>query len=246
MTGRSIARFVVAAIAEIGGAYLVWEGVREGKGWALAVLGGLALVAYGLIATFAALQRVPTGARRLRRRLRRRLAGLGGRLRRLHQVVALARGSEGLANRAPFDAVPRRRFVASVEDLRIEVYFAGPFDRSGLRVDGDLLEDLPPLVDRGEHPTTGEHVAEPNRLDRPIGEDDADPMPLESLCLGDLDDFSHVSGSICSGRPVCLEFAPARLVPFSHEALGALAVANRRSASRWRSQPLRSARRSAW
>lgn len=40
MTGRSIALFVVAAIAEIGGAYLVWEGVREGKGWALAVLGG--------------------------------------------------------------------------------------------------------------------------------------------------------------------------------------------------------------
>ncbi len=51
MTGRSIALFVVAAIAEIGGAYLVWEGVREGKGWALAVLGGLALAAYGLIAT---------------------------------------------------------------------------------------------------------------------------------------------------------------------------------------------------
>ena len=51
MTGRSIALFVVAAIAEIGGAYLVWEGVREGKGWALAGLGALALAAYGLIAT---------------------------------------------------------------------------------------------------------------------------------------------------------------------------------------------------
>lgn len=51
MTGLSVALFAVAAIAEIGGAYLVWEGVREGKGWALAVLGGIALTAYGLIAT---------------------------------------------------------------------------------------------------------------------------------------------------------------------------------------------------
>lgn len=51
VTGRSIALFAVAAVAEIGGAYLIWEGVREGKGWALAVLGGIALTAYGLIAT---------------------------------------------------------------------------------------------------------------------------------------------------------------------------------------------------
>ncbi len=51
MTGRSIVLFAVAAVAEIGGAYLVWEGVREGKGWALAVLGGIGLTAYGLIAT---------------------------------------------------------------------------------------------------------------------------------------------------------------------------------------------------
>ncbi len=43
--------FALAAVAEIAGAYLVWEGVREGRGWGLAVLGGLALVAYGLIAT---------------------------------------------------------------------------------------------------------------------------------------------------------------------------------------------------
>ena len=32
MVGKSIALFVAAAIAEIGGAYLVWQGVREGKG----------------------------------------------------------------------------------------------------------------------------------------------------------------------------------------------------------------------
>jgi small multidrug resistance family-3 protein len=49
---RSIALFGVAAVAEIGGAWLVWQAVREGHGWALAVLGGLALVGYGFVATF--------------------------------------------------------------------------------------------------------------------------------------------------------------------------------------------------
>jgi small multidrug resistance family-3 protein len=49
---RSVVLFGVAAVAEIGGAWLVWQGVREGRGWALAVLGGLALVAYGFVATF--------------------------------------------------------------------------------------------------------------------------------------------------------------------------------------------------
>jgi small multidrug resistance family-3 protein len=51
MVVRSVLLFILAAIAEIGGAYLVWQGVREGKGAWLAVLGGMALVAYGLIAT---------------------------------------------------------------------------------------------------------------------------------------------------------------------------------------------------
>lgn len=49
---RSIALFVVAAIAEIGGAWLIWQAVREGRGWALALLGGLALFLYGFVATF--------------------------------------------------------------------------------------------------------------------------------------------------------------------------------------------------
>jgi small multidrug resistance family-3 protein len=52
MVGRSVLLFVLAAVAEIGGAYLVWQGVREGKGAWLAVLGGLALIAYGVVATF--------------------------------------------------------------------------------------------------------------------------------------------------------------------------------------------------
>lgn len=51
MVARSVALFVLAAIAEIGGAWLVWQSVREGRGWALAVLGGLALFAYGFVAT---------------------------------------------------------------------------------------------------------------------------------------------------------------------------------------------------
>lgn len=51
MIAKSVMLFALAAVAEIGGAYLVWEGVREGKGWALAVFGGIALTAYGVIAT---------------------------------------------------------------------------------------------------------------------------------------------------------------------------------------------------
>ncbi|UJA21601.1 YnfA family protein [Thermoleophilia bacterium SCSIO 60948] len=50
-TLRSIALFGVAAIAEIGGAYLVWLAVRDGRGWPLALAGGAALFAYGFFAT---------------------------------------------------------------------------------------------------------------------------------------------------------------------------------------------------
>jgi small multidrug resistance family-3 protein len=51
MVVRSILLFLLAAIAEIGGAWLIWQGVREGRGaWPVA-LGGLALVAYGFVAT---------------------------------------------------------------------------------------------------------------------------------------------------------------------------------------------------
>jgi small multidrug resistance family-3 protein len=48
---RSIALFVVAAIAEIGGAYLIWQGVREKKGLILIGAGVLALGLYGFVAT---------------------------------------------------------------------------------------------------------------------------------------------------------------------------------------------------
>jgi small multidrug resistance family-3 protein len=48
---RSIALFGVAAVAGIGGAYLVWQAIRERGPWWLAASGGLALFAYGLVAT---------------------------------------------------------------------------------------------------------------------------------------------------------------------------------------------------
>ncbi|MFI1162018.1 YnfA family protein [Streptomyces sp. NPDC020801] len=49
---RSAALFVVAALFEIGGAWLVWQGVREHRGWLWATGGVLALGAYGFVATF--------------------------------------------------------------------------------------------------------------------------------------------------------------------------------------------------
>ncbi len=52
MTGRSIALFVAAALAEIGGAYLVWVGLRDDKGIAVVALGVIALGLYGVVATF--------------------------------------------------------------------------------------------------------------------------------------------------------------------------------------------------
>lgn len=50
--GRSIILFVLAAIAEIGGAWLVWQGWRENRGVIWIAAGVLALGAYGFIATF--------------------------------------------------------------------------------------------------------------------------------------------------------------------------------------------------
>jgi small multidrug resistance family-3 protein len=49
---RSAALFLLAAIAEIGGAWLIWQGLREHRG-ALFIGGGIAaLGAYGFVATF--------------------------------------------------------------------------------------------------------------------------------------------------------------------------------------------------
>jgi len=48
----SILLFVLAALAEIGGAWLIWQGVREHKGVWWIGAGIAALGAYGLVATF--------------------------------------------------------------------------------------------------------------------------------------------------------------------------------------------------
>ena len=50
-TLRSIALFIAAAIAEIGGAWLVWQGVREHRGWIWIGAGVIALGLYGFVAT---------------------------------------------------------------------------------------------------------------------------------------------------------------------------------------------------
>ena len=52
MTGRSIAFFAAAALAEIGGAYLVWIGLKDDKGLLYVLLGVIALGLYGVVATF--------------------------------------------------------------------------------------------------------------------------------------------------------------------------------------------------
>lgn len=49
---RSVLLFVLAAVAEIGGAWLVWQGLREHRGLLWIAAGVLALGAYGFVATF--------------------------------------------------------------------------------------------------------------------------------------------------------------------------------------------------
>jgi small multidrug resistance family-3 protein len=48
---RSVLLFVLAAVAEIGGAWLVWQGVREHRGWLWIGGGVIALGLYGFVAT---------------------------------------------------------------------------------------------------------------------------------------------------------------------------------------------------
>jgi small multidrug resistance family-3 protein len=50
-TLRSMALFVAAALFEIGGAWLVWQGVRENRGLAWIGGGVIALGIYGFVAT---------------------------------------------------------------------------------------------------------------------------------------------------------------------------------------------------
>lgn len=48
---RSLLLFVLAALAEIGGAWLIWQGVREHRGVAFIGAGIVSLGIYGFVAT---------------------------------------------------------------------------------------------------------------------------------------------------------------------------------------------------
>jgi len=51
LIARSLLLFVVAAVAEIGGAWLIWQGVREHRGLIWVGAGVVALGLYGFVAT---------------------------------------------------------------------------------------------------------------------------------------------------------------------------------------------------
>ena len=48
---KSLLLFALAALSEIGGAWLVWQGVREHRGWLWVGAGVIALGLYGFVAT---------------------------------------------------------------------------------------------------------------------------------------------------------------------------------------------------
>ncbi|MGG3927370.1 YnfA family protein [Metabacillus fastidiosus] len=52
----AIVLFIFAGLAEIGGGYLIWVWLRESKPLYFGIFGGIALVLYGVIATFQSFQ----------------------------------------------------------------------------------------------------------------------------------------------------------------------------------------------
>ena len=48
---QSVLLFVLAAAAEVGGGWLVWQSIRTGRPWWWGLLGGLVLIVYGFIPT---------------------------------------------------------------------------------------------------------------------------------------------------------------------------------------------------
>lgn len=49
---KSLSIFVLAGICEIGGGYLIWLWLKEGKPLWYGLIGGLILIAYGIVATW--------------------------------------------------------------------------------------------------------------------------------------------------------------------------------------------------
>lgn len=51
-TIKSLIFFIIAGFFEIGGGYLIWSWIREGKSFSFAILGAILLILYGIIPTF--------------------------------------------------------------------------------------------------------------------------------------------------------------------------------------------------
>ncbi|WP_442591986.1 YnfA family protein [Pedobacter sp. AW31-3R] len=49
---RSLSIFILAGICEIGGGYLIWLWLKEGKPLWYGIIGALVLIAYGIVATW--------------------------------------------------------------------------------------------------------------------------------------------------------------------------------------------------
>ena len=49
---NSVFLFLLAGLCEIGGGWLVWQWLKEGKGLSWGIIGGVILILYGIIPTF--------------------------------------------------------------------------------------------------------------------------------------------------------------------------------------------------
>jgi small multidrug resistance family-3 protein len=49
---RALLVFSLAGLAEIGGGWLMWQWLREGRPWPWGLVGALVLISYGVIPTF--------------------------------------------------------------------------------------------------------------------------------------------------------------------------------------------------
>jgi small multidrug resistance family-3 protein len=48
---QTVVVFILAGLCEIGGGYLVWQWLRDGKSWWVGAVGGIVLMLYGVVAT---------------------------------------------------------------------------------------------------------------------------------------------------------------------------------------------------
>jgi hypothetical protein len=89
----------------------------------------------------------------------------------------LLRARRWLADRPALDPMAGGRFGATVEDLGVQIDFAGPLDRPSFRVDGYLLEHLASLIDRGKDSAGCEQRAQIDFFDYAVLEEPAITPP---------------------------------------------------------------------